>query len=241
MKTNNQQNRERERKNIEKFLELYLKEEYDPKSKVLNISYRDKPDVIFYLNEKKIGVEETTLNNRESPSEKIENSHKDLLKQLRSDLKDFNLGIAILFDGNAEAIELRKTSKVISEKIKSKLPQSNNTIIIPTDELPRCILGIKTWNELEETQVMKSAISSTMLTSSKMINSIIEEKNSKLENYDKCDEYWLLLVLKDYNLAKQINFHSDFIASSNLMKSDFSKVFILNTTNYVDRLEIIKN
>lgn len=209
------------------------------------IQKSEKPDFLIQTAKKKIGLELTEIfqdshNGYSKYQQRSSDRHK-FTKKLILELQkyvDFTFHISIHFSDFIH-VQKAKEKEVVMQAFKATINQliqlknMQGGLIENFRKLPIEIDSIRIgrFDGLDESYDEKPDGGVVSEMTNVHIEPVILKKDEKLENYQECDEYWLLIKEGNYYAGTFSDIKIDYPINSN-----FSKVFLFRT----NKLEIIE-
>ena len=204
------------------------------------------PDIIFSLNNKKIGCELTTIfidnepGKRESATRKYESTQRLICNNVRKWLKEnVPIKLEILLDFRSNIIhysEIHKVSEEIIQVIVKYIPEMNleessHISIKDYDIIPYELgyISINSFPRLKKTYVNQAGSSFIPKLNRDKITANIIHKERLIQNYRHLtDSNWLLLIINESLFSSEFDFDEENFEN---IDSIFDKVFIFARRN----------
>ncbi len=200
-----------------------------------NIVYDDRPDVIVN-GEKKIGIEITNfyLDDGNCPTSE---EHQKKLREyvvstahqqyIRNGGKKFELSFS--FEKSSPITDKKTLAKKLVSLAKKveMLSSTGNVSNIHFTDIPELSHVYLNKHEYEDAKWRIAQCHSVSIMASERLGDIIRTKEKKAEKYQKCDAYWLLIVVDFINPAQDTEITSERLEG--ICSGVFEKIIIYKT------------
>lgn len=201
----------------------------------------EKPDFIFEINEKLIGLEHTQLfilDETGKPKLKIvESSQNKVRDRIRELFGKERIPIVVSLNWHPNKILRSNDIELVSEQvfklINNNIPEPDSDIILEgTEDIPQSLLSIYIANSsgLSKPNICMFRSAWEANVPIELFEDIIENKERKISSYDsRCNEFWLLIVAEG-SAPSSIVF-LDPLIHSHRFETSFDRIIFLDILN----------
>lgn len=195
------------------------------------IQHRDKPDIIIKIDHHTIGVEVTNFYIKDGSDRSSEQRQAPLRETIVQDaqklyLKNNGKNIEVTFGFNTI-----KDTKGIAEQIADFVQSiDNKTGMVAKNtfaHIPELASVYYNATEYEDAQWRAMQVHSPPFLDQVRLKDIIKEKESKAAQYQRCDSFWLLIVIDYINFGQEQ--HILQLELEKVPSSTFEKIFLYKT------------
>ncbi len=190
----------------------------------------EKPDFIIHLNNKKIGIELTNLykgdgsnsySERSKIAKRIDVINRAQKIYLKSESKNFEYNFN--FDLNFPISNNKKISKKLAVSLEKTMKIANLPNLFGLEDCEEIKSVYCNFEEYEQPKWKLAQVYDVPNIDINNLLFVVDQKKSKLDSYEICDEQWLLIIIEFWDPAQDQQFS---LEGKEFVASPFDKIFI---------------